>query len=295
MLREALLALAACLLLASVSPPAAGAEATPGQKAYMEGLRSYELGDYPAAAEKLRAALREDPAEGLRKFRYQGLNFEDYLPHFYLGLSLEKLGQAEKALEALRESDRQGAVRGKPGSSRILSSALERIMRATAPPTPLPATPVPAAPTAAPSPVAEVRPQPGPTTPPGPTPQPVIPTAVARQLPKGSPVPVESPGAPAPAVPSGERQAALREGLRAFFRGEYTQAARRLEALGGGVPAARAFLALSLAGSYVLGGAKDAALLERARAEMAAARAAGASFPEPDVIPPKLRQLTGAS
>src|SRR5215470_18061420 len=120
-------------------------KATPGQKQYLAGVHAYDAADYQTAAGLFRAALAEDPAEGLAKFSATGLNKEDYLPHFYLGLSLEKLGQSSAALPELKESARQGAIRGRASASRILDSAVGRLEAARI--AALPPTPVPRAPT----------------------------------------------------------------------------------------------------------------------------------------------------
>ncbi len=280
------LALALLALPALVAAPRARAEATPGQKAYMEGVRAREVGDCGRAIGLLRQALREDGAEGLKKFRFEALTKEDYLPHFYLGLCLADTGQNAEALRELQESQRQGAVAGLPGSSRILAATIRRLEAATAPKVAVRPT---EAPTPAPIPTAATgRPPAAPTA---------APLAAATPAPSG-PGPVHRPAAPptpipvaAPPASSGERLASLREALRAFFRGEYSQAVRRLEPLATVDPTARQFLAFSLAGSYLVDGSRDAAALSRARSELAAARAAGASLAEPDLVSPAIRSL----
>ena len=60
----------------------------------MEGLRAFDAGDYATAAARMRAALAEDPREATERFRYRAQNREDYFPHLWLGLSLEKLGES---------------------------------------------------------------------------------------------------------------------------------------------------------------------------------------------------------
>src|SRR5258706_8399853 len=137
------------------------AATTNGQKTYLEGVRAFDSGDYSRAADRIAAALRDDPNEGLRKFKgTSSLSLEDYLPHYYLGLSLEKIGKKSEALAELRESDRQGAVKAKASSYAVLQAAMRRLeppKPTAAPPTP---TPVPARPTAAPT--AAPQPTPAP-------------------------------------------------------------------------------------------------------------------------------------
>jgi hypothetical protein len=290
-----LVALTTVVVLAA-HPAILRAEATVGQRAYLEGIRAYEIADYSTAVARMREALKTDRSEGLRKFRATGFKEEDYLPHFFLGLSLEKSGAREEALAELRESERQGAIRGKASSVRLLEAALSRL---TPPPTRVPevpaavATPTAAVPTAPPAvipTVPEVSRESRPTVPTvGRVPSPVqvrptAPTTSTLSRPTASPAAV-----PVPADSLGERRASLREGLRAFFRAEYRQAAMRLEPLGAMDPMARRFLAFSLAGQYILGGRRDAALLSRARSEHEKAVASGDGLPSPELIPEAIR------
>jgi hypothetical protein len=97
-----------------------------------------------------------------------------------------------------------------------------------------------------------------------------------------------------PADSIGERQASLREGLRAFFRAEYRQAAVRLEPLAATDPMARRFLAFSLVGRYILGGRRDAALLSRAQSEYEKSIAAGDGLPSPELVPEAIRDALRA-
>lgn len=299
--RLARLVAAAVFLAPLLQPAVSRADATPGQLAYLAGVRSYEVADYATAVGKLREALRSDASEALRKFRATGLKEEDYLPHFYLGLSLEKLGAREEALVELRESERQGAIRGKAGSLRLLEAAISRL----SPPPRVVETP-----TAAPLPVREVATPPPTVVPPAPVPAPTatgvpVPTALVERRPVSSTQgptrpsieprrtasPVPTPGLPGSA---GELRAQLREGLRAFFRAEYRQATVRLEPLAGADVTARAFLAFSLAGQYLVGDRRDAALLARARTEYETATAGGLKLPSPEKIPEALREAVGA-
>ena len=295
-----LVALVAVAVL-SGHPATLRAEATAGQRAYLEGVRAYEVADYPAAVAKMREALKTDASEGLRKFRASGFKEEDYLPHFFLGLSLEKTGAREEALAQLRESERQGAIRGKASSVRLLEAALVRL---SPPPTQVPEAPTVApaltvaVPTAPPpvTPTAQAAPrESGPTAPtadrvtPKPQGRPTAPADATALRATASPS-----AAPIPADSFGERRASLREGLRAFFRAEYRQAAVRLEPLAGADPMARRFLAFSLAGRYILGGRRDAALLARAQSEYEKAVAAGDGLPSPELIPEAIREALRA-
>lgn len=275
--RRLLAGLASLLLLAASPSAGAAPEATTGQRLYLEGVLAYQVADYATAVVRLREALRSDPVEGLRKFRHSGLKEEDYLPHFYLGLALEKAGAPDAALAELRESERQGAVREKPGSYQLLRASLARLA-----PTP---TPVPTAPRATPVPTR-------PSAPAIPTPRPEA-TAAPPAERMAARAPAAAPrGTSLPAV-TGERRASLREGLRDFFRAEYGQAIVRLRPLAPDDPTARRFLAFSLAARWILDGRKDAGLLEHAREEYLAAAAAG-PLVSPELVPEAVREALGA-
>lgn len=101
--------------------------ATPGQEAYMEGELAFLAGDTAAAVDLFRQAIADDPAEALARFRYRGLNSEDYLPHFYLGLALAELGQKGPARDALLESKRQITSLHRPAVRRVLERALAQL------------------------------------------------------------------------------------------------------------------------------------------------------------------------
>ena len=249
------------LALALAAGDGAAQKATPGQVAYVQGVRAFDGGDYATAAAQMRVALAEETREGVARFRYRAQNAEDYFPHLWLGLSLEKLGDAAGARTALQESSRQGAVAARPALARILASALARL---APPPTPT-ARPAPVEPTAAPAPEA-------PATVPAaaPTAGPLARPTVAPLLPPPAP-----PRTAAVSSPRAAR-AAVRAGARAFVRGEYGRAEELLAPAAEGDPLARLLLAWSLGGRYLLAPSPDEALLARARAEHAAALGRGA-------------------
>lgn len=265
----------AALLLAlavAVGQPAPAQKATPGQLAYVEGVRAFDSGDYATAAARMRTALAEDGVEATARFRWRALNAEDYFPHLFLGLSLEKAGDLDGARARLRESERQGAAATRPAARRILAAALARL---APPPTPT-AAPVPASaeePAATPRPVL---PLPTPAATPAPT-------ALPRGLPTPPPFRAAAPS-PAPSAPA--PRAAVTAGLRAYFRADYEGAERLLAPLASQSPAARLYLAYALGGRHLLARDGREELLARARAEYAAAVLAGAPpDPGPGVSP----------
>ncbi len=267
-----------------VAVPAAAQKASPGQVAYVEGLRAFDGGDYAVAAARMRTALSEDAVEATAKFRYRAQNAEDYFPHLWLGLSLEKLGDADGARRSLGESKGQGAVRARPALERILGAALSRLT----PPTPLP-TPLPSPPAVpAPDPVE---------APPGPAATPArfaTPSTPVPSIPMGAISSSAPTRAASATVAPDSAAAALRSGLRAFFRADYWGAERLLAPEAARSPVARVFLAWSLGGRYLLTGSRDVALLSRARAEYAAALLAGAPSTGEPWVSPSILALFGA-
>ncbi len=80
------------------------------QDLYRAGLRSFEFGYWREALVFFAAAAREQPAEGASVREY-GMWQAPYLPHFYQGAALYRLGAWAQALEALAESESQGAIK----------------------------------------------------------------------------------------------------------------------------------------------------------------------------------------
>jgi hypothetical protein len=302
MSRRAAYAVAVALSLAA-APAQASDKSTPGQKAYLEGVNAYNTAGYDTAVEKLRTALAADGNEGLAKFQATGLNKEDYLPHFYLGLSLEKLGQKDAALAELKESERQGAVQGRGSLNRLLEAAMRRLApvqvavvaptRAapTSPPPP-PATATRAAP---PTPRVEA-PRSEPTHAAPPRGEPARPAPTPAAAPTHAPVHT----APAPTRPEAKPEhtsaqetalAAAREGIRTYFKGDFAGAARLLTPVADQVPAARLFLSYALASGQLLASKRDETVVAQARREYEKARHDAGAPPDETAISPAVRSL----
>lgn len=88
----------------------AGAALGDYRKAYGDGLAAARNGEWKQVAALMRQAIAERSQEGER-IRLYGTRFEVYLPHFYLGQALAETGDCPGALEALRDSEDQGAVK----------------------------------------------------------------------------------------------------------------------------------------------------------------------------------------
>ncbi len=246
---------------------------TPAQEKYAKGVLAHNEGDCWTAIALLEQAAAEEPDEGLSKFKYKGLNKEDYFPHFYLGRCLEKEGRTLEALSAFRESERQGVIRGRSALSAILNAALRRLEERSAP-----------KPAQAPA-VATALP----------TASPVPPTA-AVPLPAAAPVPQrqeERPVAqPLPAtgeIPESLRQA-LKDGIKLFFRADYAGAISSLEPLAARHSVARIFLAYSQAGIYLCGKGNEE-MLQAAKRNYRAVAAARIPQAEREWISPAILRL----
>lgn len=229
---------------------------TEAQESFMKGVRAHDEGNYAEAVPLLSEAVRRDGKEALASFKYKGLNKEDYLPYFYLGRCFEKLGRSAEALEAFRESERQGAIRGRASLSAILRTSMARLdtsrLEASIP------KPTPAVVAA-----VETRPVPAPSPSPSPPPVPAASPAEPR--------PVQATGAVPPReefvlseIPGGQR-AVFAQGLRSFFAAEYEEALKTLDPLVSKLPQARAFRAYSRAGLWLTTGGGEGTLIQAAR------------------------------
>ena len=87
---------------------------------YEKALRDIRFKQWGTAAESLRQAIVDNPKEIAGPVtRPYGMHFEPYLPHFYLGLALCKLGYREESLEHWRHSDEQGVRQTVPKSEEL--------------------------------------------------------------------------------------------------------------------------------------------------------------------------------
>jgi hypothetical protein len=76
---------------------------------YGSGKRAYNDGNYRDAVTDLEKAIA-DNAEAQAQVRIYGMRFEPYLPHYYLGQAKFNLGDCQGAMQAFRESIRQGLI-----------------------------------------------------------------------------------------------------------------------------------------------------------------------------------------
>jgi len=78
---------------------------------FLDALDAYEEGDYQKAVTKLEKAIKGKKNAGLDQ-RFYGMVYGNYIPYFYLGQARYKLGDCEGALEAWKESQKQGVISG---------------------------------------------------------------------------------------------------------------------------------------------------------------------------------------
>lgn len=77
---------------------------------YRRGFHAFNLFRWESSATEMRKAIAENPRETAEKVHIGLLAWKPYVPHFYLGISLAKLGRCGEAVPALRESLRQGVL-----------------------------------------------------------------------------------------------------------------------------------------------------------------------------------------
>jgi hypothetical protein len=134
---SALVALAG--LLAGGSPARADY-----REAYKKGVEAAGKGNWEEVARQMRAALAEQGREG-EQIKVYGMRYEDYLPHYYLGLALANAGDCAGAVKEWDASQSQGAIQKSPQFKNLQKKRSECDVRlaAAGPPTPSVKAPTP--------------------------------------------------------------------------------------------------------------------------------------------------------
>lgn len=274
------------LLAGAVAADERSKSLTKGQIAYLDGVLAYNAGDYTRAVSLLTVAVASDGREGVQKFDVNPRTREDYFPNLYMGLALEKMGKKDEALAVLRESRKQGAVAARSSSNLLLLAALRRLEPAVvaesreSKPT---AAPAPTAPPADPTKAPPTRAPAAPTSAAVAPTRAAAPTAVAALATK-------PPASPTPVSAEAASRAAVREGIRSYFKGEFAEAERLLANEAPRSPTARRFLAYTLGSRWLLAGKKDDGLRTRAKKEWAEAESAGPGSAD-TMVSPALKAL----
>ncbi|MEM7351987.1 MAG: hypothetical protein AAF657_14400 [Acidobacteriota bacterium] len=123
-------ALVICVLTAALWPTTLAASP---RQSYRAGLAAVAAEDWAAAAQHMREAIAADDEAG-RRIRVHGLRRESYLPYFYLGLALYRLGDCPGAVDVWHMSLHQGAILEHAEEQARLMEGLENCTREPAGP-----------------------------------------------------------------------------------------------------------------------------------------------------------------
>jgi len=251
-------------------------------KDYEAAQKMIKKGQWGEAIPRLRAALAEKRDEE-NNIKFYGMKFDDYFPHFYLGMAYFGLKNYKTALAEFEQSEGTGAIKKRPDLFKQLTDA-KTLARAQllagehshTLETPVPKiSPVPLQQQPAPKPEEPVRPPP--ETNPGNEPAKTkVQDAVLSEPPKTE---VTSSAQQRPATPSqpepvppadpAEIKKMMQEGARKFFEGNYDAAIRILSNADGLNPkdaSAPFLLGCSYAAKYLLYGSQDKSLFQKAEA-----------------------------
>ena len=249
-------------------------------KDYETAQKMIKKGQWGDAIPKLRAALAEQRGEA-NNIKFYGMKFDDYFPHFYLGLAYFGLKDYKNALLEFEQSEKSGAIKQRPDLFKQLTDA-KTISRAqilaSEPSTPM-GTSVPKIPPA-PVPEEEKKEKPQETVQPAPEvkfekePSPKkVEEAIRTPPPKTDSVSTATPPKlePSPSTVSVTEPAATRKmmqnGARKFFEGNYDAAIGILSsaiAANPRDPSAPFLLGCSYAAKYLLTGSNDKNLYQKA-------------------------------
>jgi len=145
---------------------------------YQDGVKAAERGDWATAKRIMQSVLQEN-SKPSRRLRTYGVNFIQYVPHYYLGMAEMNLGDCQAALQALNNAASQAVVKRLSDLASRQNSAIQqcddklRLAQNDPPPQPIVVPPKPVV--LEPEPV-QPPPRPVVAAPPAPTPKPT-PTA----------------------------------------------------------------------------------------------------------------------
>lgn len=253
-------------------------------KDYESAQKNIKKGQWKDAIPRLRAALSEKQDEE-NNVKFYGMKFDDYFPHFYLGLAYFGLKDYKNALMEFEQSEKTGAIKQRQDLFKQLIDAktVARAQVFTAeplrpvetsvpkiPPAPLPQQEKTENPAETVKPPADTKPQNEPastkvedavrTEPPT--------TTVPHPEPPAAPPPSLEP-APAPVavadLSAGKKM--MQDGALKFFEGNYDSAIRILSGAIQANPqdaSAPFLLGCSYAAKYLLTGSQDKDLYQKA-------------------------------
>ncbi len=259
------------LFLLGLSPVSLFAE---WYKDYESAQKMIKKGQWEDAIPRLRTALAEQRDEA-NNIKFYGMKFDDYFPHFYLGMAYFGLKDYRNALVEFEQSEKTGAIKQRPDLFKQLTDA-KTITRAQLlamePPRPVETS----VPKILPAPAEQVKPpetkiesEPSSTK---------VEDAVRAESPKTVTVPRPEPTAntpsklePVPAPVAVADPAAVKkkmqEGARKFFEGNYDAAIPILSSAIEANPkdaSAPFLLGCAYAAKYLLTGSNDKSLYQKA-------------------------------
>ena len=240
-------------------------------KDYEAAQKMIKKGQWGEAIPRLRAALAEKRDEE-NNIKFYGMKFDDYFPHFYLGLAYFGLKDYKTALAEFEQSEGTGAIKKRPDLFKQLTDAktVARAQLLTGEPShtlepPVPKiSPVPLQQQPAPKPEEPVRPPPE-TNPGNESAKTKVQDAVLSEPPKTE----VTPSAEQRPADSTAIKKIMQEGARKFFEGNYDAAIRILSNANGLNPtdaSAPFLLGCSYAAKYLLYGSQDKSLFQKAEA-----------------------------
>ena len=128
------------LILTLALPSIAAADVW--DEAYSRGLSAIQVRDYARAVEELRRAIAEAPDEFISEQSKNGWN--EYVPHFHLGIAKFHLGDLDGALREWKISEQQGVVLKDPRYAPQLRDWIARASSRKTAPAPRTEAPPPA-------------------------------------------------------------------------------------------------------------------------------------------------------
>lgn len=120
-------------------------------KDYESGMDALKKGQTQAAVGKFQSAIQQKSDEGT-SIKFYGMKFDDYFPHYYLGMAYFNLKNYDAALTEFQISEQNGAIQkrrelyGKLGNLKALANAQKLVKEGPQIATKKPAEPPPVTP-----------------------------------------------------------------------------------------------------------------------------------------------------
>ncbi|MBD8526140.1 hypothetical protein [Pseudomarimonas arenosa] len=279
----------ACILLLF-----SGSALADWKRDYDRGRKAYADGDWAEAEARFRDAIRDEDDASHRK-RFEGMRFDEYMPHFYAGMAAYRQGRCEEALNYWSNTGMQNVFRGELPELRAQwqrgkQECDTRLAAASQPVAPATTTGSSSTPTTGSSTASTAAATPGSGSSSSGSTSPVSSGSTASNTPR--PATTTTPPAPRPPDPRPAAvsvPAVLRQAADLYFAGRY-QDLLKLEAqsVSDGRARAHALMLRAAAGFSLAEQNGDQRGLDQARQDVRAARSAQASLaPDRAAFSPK--------